>query len=389
MRYIRSLLPVAAALLLACEVPINPTEDTPDPATRIEGTVQVLVSNGLPLGPTVLTRYACDDPPPPAGSGRPIDFLILPEEDYDDGVAAFTFPSVPPETCSLLAGFIDRDRDFHYALTVTGQASAGDVMIGAAQVVTEAADGDWVEPITDVRLRAEDVVEYDRPAFEIVPWEIPLGDDDDSADDGGGETAEVMPFMEIGPEPGTTAPAFMQLRVTTFVTDLLEIADPTFSLVFGTDEDGDGFPDDDNGDTAPDVDQPRVLLFKLDPEDPSLEADPPIVLPGVVMSLDPTDPYNPATNLVMQAIGAGIPFDGVAQMQQTAITIAVPPLVITSTDPLLLTPIEAVAASGAEVTGLYRVMVMNPNGQLWYLPNELGALGLADQAATFTVTDDM
>ena len=380
MTNVRSLLALAAALLLvACDVPIRPTDQTPEPATRIEGTIEVAVSNGLPLGPAVLTRYDCDDPPPPLGSGRPVDFLIVPQDDFWQGSAPFVFPSVPAETCSLLAGFIDRDRDFHYALTITGQATAGDVWLDAVQVVTGAVEEDeWIEPSLDIRVRAERLVEYDRPVFTIRPWEVPIGDDD---------VVEVMPFMEVGAEPGTTPTVFFALDTTTFTTDLLEVSDPSFAVILGTDLDGDGMPDDDNGDTVPDVDKPTVLLTKLDPEDPLTEVDPPVVLPGVVMSLDPTDPMNPATNLVMQALGAGLPLDGVTPMQLPSMILAVPGLVVTSLDPLLLTPIESVAASGVEVTGHYRLMVMNPNGQLWYVPNELSALGLADQGATFEVTD--
>ena len=112
-----------------------------------------------------------------------------------------------------------------------------------------------------------------------------------------------------------------------------------------------------------------------------------MVLPGVVMSLDPTDPMNPETNLVLQALGAGLPLDGVTPMQLPSMILAVPGLVVTSIDPLLLTPIESVAATGVEVTGQYRLMVMNPNGQLWYVPNELGSLGLESQAGVFEVVD--
>ncbi len=379
MKHIRVAALAAALLLVACEVPVFPTDQTPDPSTRIEGTIEVAVSNGLPLGPAVLSRYDCDNPPPPVGSGRPVDFLIVAQEDFWQGSAPFVFPSVPADTCALLAGFIDRDRDFHYGLTITGQATAGDVWLDPVVVQTGALGvDDWIEPSVDVRIRAERLVEYDRPVFGIRPWQVPIGDDD---------VMEVMPFMELGAGPGTTPTVFFALDTTTFTTDLVEVASPAFSVVLGTDEDGDGMPDDDNGDTVPDVDEPTVLLTRLDPDDPLTEADPPVVLPGVVMSLDPTDPMNPETNLVLQALGAGLPLDGVTPMQLPSMILAVPGLVVTSIDPLLLTPIESVAATGVEVTGQYRLMVMNPNGQLWYVPNELGSLGLESQAGVFEVVD--
>lgn len=367
----------AALALAACEVPIVPTDDTPGPATRIEGTIEILVSGGVPRGPAIVTRYDCADPPPPAGSGRPVDFLVVPEQEFRHGSAPFVFPSVPAESCSLLTGFVDRDRDFHYALTVTGQATAGDLWLDAVQVLTGGIlYDDWIEPVVGVRLRAEREVLHDRPAFAIRPWQIPVGDDD---------VVEVMPFMQMGDAPLTTATVFLAIDAVTFVTDMLEVSDPALSVVLGTDEDGDGMPDDDNGDGLPDVDDPQVLLFRLDPDDPTAESDPRVVLPGVVLSLDPTDPTDPATNLVMQAYGAGIPFDGVTQMHVQSLLLAVPGLVVTSTEPLVLTPIESVAAAGVEVVGLYRVMVMNPNGQLWYLPNELAGPALPEQGAAFEV----
>jgi hypothetical protein len=167
----------------------------------------------------------------------------------------------------------------------------------------------------------------------------------------------------------------------------LRLPDPAFDVVFGSDADGDGVPDDDNGDGLPDVDWPRVFVQRLDPEDPSgaTLSTPPVILPGVVMAVDP-EAAPGEYNLLGAAVTAGIPLDDTGLLPTTEIRIYVPGLVITALEPLELTPIESVAASGVSVTGSYSVLVMNPDGRLWTLPNVLAGLGLPSQGQTIEVT---
>jgi len=364
--------------LSSCDVDVAPTDDAAAPATRIDGTVRVGVDQGYAYGPAVLFRYSCEDPPPPAGSGRPLDFLVLRETDFVNGEAPFTFPAVPPETCSVLGGFIDRDRNFHYLFTVTGQATQGDVSMGFVTVTTGEADGEWIEPIEDVVLDAETIETHDRPSFELPDQ----GDDDDSA----GEP--VWPSMELDHDPETTQRNFFDIGTTPIDSSLVEADAPVFKVILGTDEDGDGVPDDDNGDGLPDVDWPRVLLFRLDPDDPDglTESDPRVVIPGVVLALNPFAPLDNESNLMTQAALQGIPLDGQTPLLRDTLKLVVPDLVIVQSSPLILAPIEEIRASGTEVTGRYRVLVMNPTGQLWYMPNELAA-ELVAQGGTFSVVD--
>ena len=380
MRRFGVLLALLAAGLMACDVPVHPTDDAPAPATRIDGTVEVLVSSGYPYGTAVLFRWSCANPPPPMGSGSPVDFLLVPETEFVEGSAPFTFPSVPPDTCSILGGFIDRDRDFHYAFTSAGQATAGDVSFGFVEVTTGSADGDWIEPITDVEVRAETIEPWDRPVFTLL--DAAAGDDDDSAE----VVGPLWPSMTLDGDPAAINQLFTTLDVEPLRTDLGDHDLPRFQVIFGTDEDGDGLPDDDNGDGLYDVDWPRVLLFRLDPDDPTglTESDPRVVLPGVVLPLNPFAPLDDSVNLLGQAFAEGVPFDGSARMAATKMLIVVPDLVVTNSEPLELAPIEAVQATGIEVTGRYRVLVMNPTGQLWYVPNELAGLEVS-QGGYFSV----
>ena len=387
----KQLLLIAAAAtalsLTSCDVPVNATVDTAGAATRIEGTVRVFVDNGLPLGPAVLFRYDCDNPPAPIGSGRPVDFLIVSDTEFTNGQADFIFPAVPADSCVLIGGFLDRDRDFHYAFTMAAQATAGDVSIPLVEVLTEPlGDDDYIEPTTGVLLRAEIIEPYDRPAFELPFDEVPIGDDDDSA----APTEIVYPSMELGETSGSTVTRVFDLQLRPLVSDLVEVDDPIFAAILGTDLDENGIPDDDNGDGRADVDWPRVLLFRLDPDDPTgaTESDPQVVITGVVMSSNPFAPLDAEANLITQAGLQGIPFDGVTPLYRETLKIAVPGLVITSSVPLVLAPIEDIAASGTDVLGRYRVLVMNANGQLWYIPNELVDFGVADQGGYFSVVDE-
>ncbi len=380
----RALLSLLAALaiLASCEVEVDPSEDAAAPATHIEGTVSVAVDQGNPYGPAVLFRWSCEDPPPPLGAGRPVDFLVLPEEDFAASEAPFVFPSVPPETCSILGGFIDRDRNFHYAFTVTGQATQGDVSMAFVTVETGAAEGDWIEPVTGVELEAATVETHDRPSFDIDQTDPEGGDDDDSA----GPEGPLWPTITLDGDPDALQRNFFDLRTSPAVGSLAESEDPVFKVILGTDEDGDGEPDDDNGDGVADVDWPRVLVFRLDPDDPTKlsESDPRVVMPGVVV---PFDPFNLlAPGLLDEAEDLGIPLDGRTPLLKDELIVAVPDLVITSSVPLVLTPIEEIRAAGTEVLGEYRFLVMNPNGQLWYTPNEMAG-ELVSQGAVLTVTE--
>ncbi|MCP4871481.1 MAG: hypothetical protein GY898_22450 [Proteobacteria bacterium] len=368
--------------LVACDVEVAPSDDAAVPATRIDGTVSVGVDQGYPYGPAVLFRYSCDDPPPPIGSGRPVDFLVLPETAFVNGMAPFTFPAVPPDTCSILGGFIDRDRNFHYAFAVTGQPTQDDVTMGFVTVLTGSADGDWIEPITDVELEAETVETHDRPSFAL-PNEA-AGDDDDSA----AEADPIWPSLELDHDAEELQRNFLDINTASVTSSLVEAEAPIFKVILGTDEDGNGTPDDDNGDGLPDVDWPRVLLFRLDPDNPTklTESDPRVVMPAVVLPYNPFAPLDEDNNLLDQAELLGVPLDGETVILRETLKLVIPDLVIVQSEPLILAPIEEIIASGTEVTGEYRFLVMNPNGQLWYTPNELAA-EVELQSATFSVID--
>ncbi len=367
---------VFAAPLAACTVAVQPTEDTPGPSTYVEGSISIDdPANGDDAGgPTFVFRYDCADPPPPVGTARPVDFLIVQEDAYVAGEAPFTFPQVPPDNCLILTGFVDRDRDFDPFLSVTNQMTAGDLAIGqvVAQVAPLPAGTDQVPPVLGLELEANLVVPLERPAFTIT--------DDVSGDLGG--------TVHIGPVAGTTGNTTLRLQTKTVDTPLTDVENPVFTVVFAEDTDENGWPDDNNGNGLPDIVWPKVLFLRLADSDPTglSITDPPLILPGVVMPLDPNDSVNLETNYVLQSRLAGLPFDGQAILPATDLTVVIPPLVLTDLATQSTDNIEDVLAGGSNVLGEYQILVMNSSGQSWSLPNEL-ATSDETQASRLLVTE--
>ena len=367
----------SSLFLSSCEVPVAGTAYTPEPATYIAGSIRLDDGSEEPGGPAILFRFDCAAPPPPTGAGAPVDFVVVPEESFEGGSAPFIFPLVPANSCHIIGGFVDRDRDFHYAYSVTSQASAGDLSVSAVvSEVGEAVEGsEWIEPVTDLLLRAETSVPLERPAFEPVDLQ-------------GGEPA--APTLYLDAEGQSLGDVLFQLRSHEVRSNLVDVEAPVFTVVFAPDGDGDGLPDDLNGDTLPDILWPKVVIRRLDPSDGTNQrlSDPLVQLAAVALPLNPLDPEDAESDLLTQATSLGVPIDGESILPATRLTVLVPGLVVTSLEPLELAPLEEIAASGVEVIGRYQLLVMNSTGQTWSLPNELSQYGDGGQALPLLVELD-
>lgn len=338
----------------------EPAEELPARGV-VSGTVEL---GDTPDGNVIVTAFDCADPPPPLGTGSPIDLATLEPSDFSGGGAPFAFDVVPAESCLLITGYVDLDRDFAALYSVTQLPTAGDQLLGTALVETPAASNGLVAPVLDVVVEGGDVVPLEPPSF--------------TAPD-----ATLVRAREVGASQNV----FLSLEAASQDGPLLVTEDPVFTVVLAPDADGNGLPDDTNGDSVPDVIWPRVLLLRNDPLDPLglATAEPPIVLPGVVLPLDPANPADPATNLALQQALAEQPFDGQQTSLQARLRVVVPPLVVTDLATATTSPIESVALTGAAVDGDYTVLVMNSSGQVWQVPNEAVLFGAEDQDVGFVV----
>jgi hypothetical protein len=95
----------------------------------IEGSVSY---NGPARGNVVLFLFEADKLPPPEGTSRPINFLVVPREQIFRGnriphTAEFTIPLVEPGKTYQLRGFLDADGDFSPFIDTSNQITWGDV----------------------------------------------------------------------------------------------------------------------------------------------------------------------------------------------------------------------------------------------------------------------
>ncbi len=258
-------LTLASMLATGCEPPpVVPTADRRQnqQLSRIEGNVVV---QSRARGNAIVLLYDAERPPPPQGSGRPLSFTVIPAEQLfgpslgDTSTAGpftapFTFTLVAPGRY-LLRGFIDVDTcrsgaqpchgpDFIPWYSVTGEPNAGDVGGAAVDAITRAPrlvevaagpDG-ALQATTGVTVSFSDSTSTvpERPAFQVV------GD------------------SRLDPAAG---PKRLELRPLQVREGVVDVRSPAL-LVRYVDEDGNGVPDDANGDGQPDL-WPKVVLRKL------------------------------------------------------------------------------------------------------------------------------
>ncbi len=385
-RFPHAITAVGAALVtssLACgELDVVPNRDTEPEASAIVGTVS---TEEAIVGDVVMLLYTCDNPPPPASTGRPIDFVIVNREEFDKGAAEYIFPLVTPgsgpddSACYEVHAFMDADHDWNPFYTVAGQKTATDVVATAGttvEVFGAPAAGDPIPLATGVDIELDRVLDYDLPVFDSAFMDMT------------GELEDPPPMeLQLGAQNEDGDPYdlhYMEMDTLPITSPLVDLSEPRFQMIFAADADGDGYPDDVNGDGLSDVEWPKVLFLKIDPADPTGQTTvtPSIVIPGVVLPFDPTftnDDYNHVFNYIDE----GLPFDGVTEWPVDHLNVVVPELLVTD---LATAETELLEAQDPEVvTGEYQVLVMNPTGQLWSTPNILTEYGVELQDQRLTV----
>jgi hypothetical protein len=349
-------------------------------AARIEGSVIV---QGPARGNAVVFLYDAQRPPPPQGSGRPVAFTLVPQEqlfgsDLDRSTsgpftAPFVFPLVRPGSY-LLRGFIDTDTcrtdtrpchgpDFIPWYNVTAEPNVGDVGGAAVDPATRVPriievgvdENETPIPVTGITVSFSDTatVVADRPAFDVV----------------GSAT--------IDPTGGLQT---FKLRSRPIREGVVNLGSPVFLVRF-MDENHDGVPDDANRDGMPDL-WPRVVVRKLadggnglidendldsngvlDAEgvdyphqDGTLDGLPDLVVLGTSLLADP----------LLSALydAEGQPrMDAVVRVSE--LNVALRPIAIDARNPAAPALLKTVPA------GRYGITVIQYTGQVWRTPNEL------------------
>ncbi len=381
---------VAALLALGCdEPPVVPTADERQnsQASRIEG--QVIIS-GTARGNAVVLLFAAERPPPPQGTGRPIAFTVVTsetlfgaEKDNETHTGPFTAPfafDLVPQGRYLIRGFLDREGclpnlgcrtpDFLPWFGVTSEPTAGDVGGAAVDPVTRAARLIEIAPDKDGALQAvtgvhvsfaqTETVPVDRPAFRV-------------------EGSRVLDLA---------APvSFYKLLSQPIDEGVVKLPAPAF-LVRWVDDDGDGVPDDTNGDGQPEL-WPKVFVRKLSDRGTGLLDENDLDRDGVLDATgedyeraDGTKDGKPdavvlAAGLVPDAL---LPLitneDGTPKMTPVpvnALDLALRPMALDARNPKAPVPLKRVPP------GRYAVIVLNFTGQSWRVPNELSP-AIADGA---------
>ena len=380
----RMLFALALAGLAACEVPpvfagADKRQNTS--AGRIDGTVVV---SSAARGNVLLFLYDAARPPPPTGTGRPLTFTVLTKEtvfgeapvegDVGPFTAPFSFSLVAPGQY-LVRGFIDVNDDFIPWYSVTSEMNAGDVggvavdANRAPRTVAVELDSDE-NPVAAVGVRvlfADTLATpVDRPAFEASVASLTLG----------------------------SANASIELSAKAIVEGKVAEGNPIF-LASLVDSDGNGKPDDANGDNVPDF-WPHVVVRKISASSAQFDSvlldendldkngvlDPPGTgIPiadyeHIDLTTGATIARDGAPDLVVLA--AGFDFatlmptlvDETGKVKSTPtpvskLTLVIKPQAIDMSNPTHPQVIKGVPS------GRYAITVIQSTGQTWRVPNEL------------------
>lgn len=321
---------------------------------------EVVVTGPDAVAPTFVLLFDAADPPPPAGTGSPLDFTAVAAEEYTgdaaSGVgggiqsAAWALTGVP-DGSFLVTALMDADGDFHPLLSSNAGATCGD-WVGAH--VTDLQTGTFARVavsggtlLDDVTIVVGQEMTTERPAFTLPPTSV----------------------VQIAPE--NQGFQLSSIGVHSEVLDLtgpFDGTDPcgTMFLVYAPDADGDGAPDPHpNPDLAAQgaLDLwPKIYLQYWGPdvtrEGEGLEAGESWAAEALV---DPT-PFYLGTAPV-----------GVPTPATTLNALWVPAAIHTLPDGT-----EEVVYPPDLPAGLWSITVVQITGQTWTVPNELGAFAATD-----------
>ena len=371
----------ALLAISACDwvAPLDPNAPVVPNALRGE----VVLANGAAPAPTFVLLYDAADPPPPAGTGAPVNFAAVPASAFTGAAggvqaAPYVLTGVP-DGVYLVQALVDVDGDFYPLATATKGASCGDLAgahvaidgEGVASAAALALSGGRL--LDDVTVLVSLTVSLERPAFALVPG---AEGGPPSVSRAGGlfqlaSTAVRSPLLDLGPlwSPATPTPcavAFPTLLVPTAAEGASRAAASRFADTGAPS--ADTARPDDTGElvveppTPPTVDPlaswPKVYLQLVAPDaGPLAEGEvwrsqaglvaQPLIDAGLITFGAPTP-----------TLLTGLPygFGGVAEHVLPDGTV------------------ELVSDPAAIPPGMWAVTVVSLTGQTWTVPNETGGL---------------
>ncbi len=329
--------------LAACAVVLDPGAEPP--ANTLAG--ELVVSGVDVPGNAYVLLYDAADPPPPAGTGRPVNFAAVPLEQFTgDGVglqaAPWQIPGVP-DGAWLVTALVDQDLNFHPLIGTNSGATCGDV-VGAhladavsGEVATVTVSGG--ELLDDVTVVAASKLPVQRPVF----------------------TSSALTVSRTETEPQLVTLSASPVAVAYSETVAIQLDGPydgvdpclTAFLVEVLDADGDGAPDPHPTEAYAaqgllDI-WPRIYLSFLEaPPGESYSAELPIYPDFVVSGQVGVNTPVLLTSLNLLYVPAALHTTGVGTASES----------------------ESTLTGGQVPTGSWAISVISSTGQTWTVPNE-------------------
>lgn len=352
-------------LLAACvyEPPLDP--DAPTVDNVLAG--DVVVTGADAVAPTFVLLFDAADPPPPVGTGSPIDFTGVRAEDYT-GVASsgqgggiqaapWSITAVPSGSW-LVTALMDTDGDFQPLLSVTAGATCGDwlgahladIATGEVGVVT-VADGTLLDDITVV---VGTQLTTERPAFTMPPTTVT-------------QTSAELQLLSLG---SIGVHAALTAEQTLDLDGPFDGSDPcgTMFLFYAPDADADGAPD-----PHPNPALAAQGLYDIWPKVYLQYYGADVTQPGV--GLEPGESWAAEAVVYPAPLLTGDATLGAPTPRTSLDVVWIPGAVHTLPDGT-----EETVYAPDLPPGLWSITVVQYTGQTWTIPNELPAFPSTDAA---------
>lgn len=339
--------------------PVDP--NAPEVLNSLSGTV-VYSGEESPQAVIVLLFDALD-PPPPAGTGRPVAFSTIPAEDFTgDGAGIQSAPwslSRVPDGDWLVSALMDMDGDFHPLLSSNAGATCGDQAGAHLASVTSSELGvvsvEGGELKDDVAILIASTYPTERPAFQFgVNAVDQLAAAAGLADPTNGDELFVISSTGIASEVLSLTGPF----------DGTDLCDTAFWVHF-VDDDGDGVPDPHPEEAYAALgiphSWPRIYLQYLELDEQSAAAGEAYVAEAIV---------NP---LLIDLYGGPVPVGVPTPLTELEVAF------VPAAQHLLPDGSAELVQAPDLPVGSWSVTVVAQTGQTWTLPNELAAFGSLDE----------